>query len=84
MLHRDYKSVRTESILNVPIVLVVLNVLNDLHAFNVLNAFNVRNVLVRVADNNHCSRMLRLPVQPVSVYLLQLQNALPWLLPRLA
>ena len=81
MLHRDYKSLRTEIILNVPIVLVVLNVLNDL---NVLNAFNVRNVLVRVADNNHCSRMLRLPVQPVSVYLLQLQNALPWLLPRLA
>ena len=81
MLHRDYKSLRTETILNVPVVLVVLNVLNDL---NVLNAFNVRNVLVRVAGNNHCSRMLRLPVQPVSVYLLQLQNALPWLLPRLA
>ena len=78
MLHRDYKSLRTEIILNVPVVLIVLNVLND------LNAFNVRNVLVRVADNNHCSRMLRLPVQPVSVYLLQLQNALPWLLPRLA
>ena len=28
--------------------------------------------------------MLRLPVHPVSEYLLQLQNALPWLLPRLA
>ena len=57
-------------------VLIVLNVIIVLIVLDVLIVIDVIFVFI-VAEAFYWSGMLLLPLQPVSVYLLQLQNALP-------
>ena len=64
------------NVFNVIIVLDVFNVLNVLIVLDVLIVIDVIFVFI-VAEAFYWSGMLLLPLQPVSVYLLQLQNALP-------
>ena len=68
--------IRVHDVQDVNDVLAVCDVRVVLAVHNVLNVHDVLNALPQYD-------MLLLPLHPVSAYLLQLQNALPWLLPRL-